>query len=260
MAGPFTSGHKVLNTDINPMLLGWVDFSWFGSTLAYVSADAPTFVFSVNADVTAVVEPGMRIRLTQTTDKFFIVTAVGAFSGGVTPITVYGGTDYALANASILAGSFSTHKKPFGFNASPLKWTETLHDTTLRTVASPTQNVWYNPGSLSISLPIGVWNVTLETTTQANRTGSAAGVFSTLSTGNNSETDTDFTSYSYVQAAGNGTNQISILSTQRRQGVIAAAAKTSLYINVSTDFSDLSNMYLANSNAPLVVLATCAYL
>jgi hypothetical protein len=118
MAGPFPSGHKTFSTDLNPMLLGWVDFIWYGSTLAYVDADAPTFMFSVNADVTGVVAPGMYVRLTQTTDKFFIVTAVGAFSGGVTEITVDGGGTYTVANAAISDGAFSTHKAPFGIDSA----------------------------------------------------------------------------------------------------------------------------------------------
>lgn len=56
---------------------GWVenaeDVTW-----SYSSADSPSFVASVNADMTAVLSAGMRVRLTQTTVKYFLVTKVGS--------------------------------------------------------------------------------------------------------------------------------------------------------------------------------------
>jgi hypothetical protein len=129
-------------------------------TWSYSSADAPTFVISVNNDQTGIIGVGQRIKLTQTTAKYFIVTAVGAYSGGATLITVYGGTDYTLANAAISTPFWSNVKAPFGFPMSPAKWTVTVTDTSDRTQASPTINVWYNLGSVSISAPIGIWKTT----------------------------------------------------------------------------------------------------
>jgi hypothetical protein len=257
MAGPFSSGAKVFNTDLNPMLLGWIDFSWFATTLAYVSADAPTFVLSVNADVTGVVEPGMRIRLTQTTDKFFIVTAVGAFAAGVTPITVYGGTDYALANATISAGAFSPHKKPFGFNASPLKWTETLKDTTNRTVATPTAATWYNPGSLSLSAPIGLWLLSYRTDL-ALIYGSSADieVHATLSTANNSDSDYDF----HVALRGSALTRIQGPAAASKN--VLLAAKTTYFLNAMQNVGASASSLSFNSAAygPSIIRAVCAYL
>jgi hypothetical protein len=255
MAGPFSSGAKVFNTDLNPMLLGWIDFSWFATTLAYVSADAPTFVFSVNADVTGIVEPGMRIRLTQTTDKFFIVTAVGAFAAGVTPITVYGGTDYTLANATISAGAFSTHKKPFGFNASPAKWTVEVKDTTDRAVASPTGGVWSNPGSVTISVPIGIWDLQWAASPSLLSTTADNQVKATLSTANNSESDADFTSLIYGNVAG-----AHVAALQHRRKTVSLAAKTSYFLNIFTANASVSDITFRNSAAPAIIRAVCAYL
>lgn len=97
-----------------------VGAGWIGdpNTWTYSSADAPTFVASVNADVTGILSEGMRIKLTQTTAKYFIVTAVAAFSGGATLITLYGGTDYVLANAAITAPAYSSAYAPLGFPRS----------------------------------------------------------------------------------------------------------------------------------------------
>lgn len=87
---------------------GWVDAS---ETWTYSSADGPTGVFTVAADVTGKYSPGMRVKLTQTTVKYFIITAVSTFTGGNTTITVYGGTDYTLANAAISANYYSTARR-----------------------------------------------------------------------------------------------------------------------------------------------------
>lgn len=255
MSLPFPSGQKVFNTDLNPILLGWIAFSWAGSTLAYVSADAPTFVFSINADVTAVIEPGMRIRLTQTTDKFFIVTAVGAFAAGVTPITVYGGTDYTLANAAISAGAFSMSKKPFGFNVNPAKWTVELNDVSTRTVSSPTASVWLNPSALSLSIPIGLWRVSHAESGFINVGAAGAfALFATLSTANNTQSDPDFTSYAAVYSS---STLVSV--PHGREKVILLAAKTSYFLNIQTTNSATSIGWNGTVE-PTIVRAVCAYL
>jgi len=132
----FPTGYFMDAPTLNSFLLGWFDFAIFNvTTLAYVSADAPTFVFSVNADVTDEVAPGMLVRLTQTTDKFFVVTAVGAFSGGVTQITV-SSSIYTLVSAVISSGAFSTHQQPYGGPLGYGRGVTAIYDTTLPVAAS----------------------------------------------------------------------------------------------------------------------------
>lgn len=253
----FPTGYFMDAPTLNAWLLGWFDFALFGTTLTWVSTDGPTFVFSINADVTAVVEPGMRVRLTQTTAKYFIVTAVGAYSGGVTQVTIYGGTDYTLLNAAISAGAFSTHKKPFGFNASPLKWREELRDTSTRTQSSPAAGTWYNPGALSLSIPIGAWDLLIEACVTASRNGSSDSGKSTLSTANNSESDSDFTAF--LEWASVSATDYTISHTSLRRKTVLLAAKTSYFINVQTPNASTS-VSLNNPNSPLIVRAVCAYL
>jgi hypothetical protein len=245
------------------MLLGWIDFSWFATTLAYVSADAPTFVFSVNADVTGIVEPGMRIRLTQTTDKFFIVTAVGAFAAGVTPITVYGGSDYTLANATISAGAFSTHKKPFGFNASAAKWTQTLSDTSNRSQASPSGGTWYNPGSLSLSVPIGIWRLLYHADLIAIRTTASTVdvlTFVTLSTANNSESDTALTSMHQYEGRVPSSQETILEASLSTEEIVTLAAKTSYFLNVKNTGDATDSIAIRGDHSPTIVRAVCALL
>jgi hypothetical protein len=251
----FPTGYFMDAPTLNAWLLGWFDFALFGTTLAYVSADSPTFVFSINADVTGLIEPGMRIRLTQTTNKYFVVTAVGAYAAGVTPITVYGGTDYTLLNAAISAGAFSTHKKPFGFNASPAKWTTELKDTSRRDTASPTNGTWYNTGSLSLAFPIGAWDAYWEANIACAVPSGSALVYATLSTANNSESDNEFSVYEFA-AGGAG---IDAAATRRKTLVLAA--KTTYYLNLKqTIIATAASVSFRGDLSATVIRAVCAYL
>jgi hypothetical protein len=94
---------------------GWIPA---GETWTYNSADDPTYTFTISGDKTDKYSAGMRIKLTQTTAKYFIITKV-AYSSPNTTITVYGGTDYDLANAAITSPYYSTQKAPQGFPLNP---------------------------------------------------------------------------------------------------------------------------------------------
>jgi len=230
---------------------GWVASS---DTWTYASADSPTFTFTISGvDRTNVLQPGMRIKLTQTTAKYFIITAV-AFSTNTT-VTIYGGTDYTLANAAITSPYYSALKAPYGFNTSPSKWTVEVLDTTLRTQATPTANTWYNNGSLSISIPIGVWHVSYHVSVQRSGSAGTWDVITTLSTANNSQSDAEFSAFAAYAGsiAENG-------GAAYRWKVLTLAAKTSYYLNMMTRTASLSNMYFRNDLATCAIRAVSAYL
>ena len=241
---------------------GWISA---GETWTYASADDPTYTFTVGADVTTKYSVGMKIKLTQGTVKYFIITAVSTYSGGKTTITVYGGTDYDLASSAISANAYSMMRTPVGFPMSPTKWTEELEDTTNRTQASPSANVWYNIGSLSLSVPIGAWDVSYDVTGYV--LGSAGendiNMRITLSTANNSESDVSWTSYIWFRVDSITTGQqLGIMQTVHREGFLTLSSKASYYLNgmkpgISSS-TDSINFY--NSNQPCIIRATCAYL
>ncbi len=226
-----------------------------GETWTYTSVDAPTGVFGVNADVTAKYSVGMRVKFTQTTVKYGIITAVGAFSAGSTPITICTGTDYTLANAAITLPFWSMVKAPFGFPQNPTKWTVELNDTSAITQATPTANTWYNPGSLSISIPIGCWNVSYQVSayfSDATAAGYTQNV--TLSTANNSQSDADWTAAIYNNVIRE------LLVTLTRQKIIAVTVKTSYFLNAMTPNTGLDSINIQGSSAPTIIRAVCAYL
>lgn len=237
---------------------GWVTDA---NTWSYSSADSPTFVISVNADMTTVLSVGMRIKLTQTTDKYFIVTAVGAFGGGVTLVTVYGGTDYTLANAAITNPYYSTSKAPLGFPLDPTKWTVRVTDATSRSQASPVNGTWYNLGSNTISIPIGAWLVRYQCAPAvAKAAATDFEIYATLSTANNTESDNEMTSRFYHQGSTGETAYAE--TTFNRSKTLVVASKTSYYLNCKTA-SSMTTLYLnsyTDNMSPMILEAICAYL
>lgn len=238
---------------------GWIPDT---NTWTYSSADSPTFVISINADMTGLIGVGDKIKLTQTTAKYFIVTAVGSFSGSATLITVYGGTDYTLANAAITSPYYSHHRSPFGFPMSRNKWRVTYSNTADATQASPASGTWYNAGSQSVSLPIGQWRIYWEGVVgmSVTTTGTAQnmGVRATLSTANNSESDADFTA-SFTITAPNTLSNSAGRQTVHREKILDLASKTTYYLNVQT-VQSLSSIGFFGSVITTVVIAECAYL
>lgn len=86
---------------------GYIDSS---QTWTYVSATS----FKVSGtDVTSQFPVGTKIKLTQTTAKYFYVT--GATFSTDTTVTVTGGSDYTLANAAITSPMYSYLETPQGF-------------------------------------------------------------------------------------------------------------------------------------------------
>lgn len=92
---------------------GWIDDT--AETWTYVSGSGGGLAsFKITGvDVSAKYPVGTRIKLTQTTVKYFVVTAV-AFSSDTT-VTIMAGTDYTLANAAISANYHSYVSAPQGY-------------------------------------------------------------------------------------------------------------------------------------------------
>jgi len=221
-------------------------------TWTYSSADSPTFVLTTSVDLSAFIGVGTRIKLTQTTVKYFIVTDISG-----TTITLYGGTDYTLANAAITLPYFSIMKAPIGFPLDPLKWTVSATDTSMRTQATPTQNTWYNPGSITLSVPIGSWKLSFLANVDIDDASASTPQFRlTLSTANNSESDASMTAAAHV-----------VLNASTRQGLavyrekhVLLAAKTSHYLNIMTPTASVDNLNIRGDIGTTTIRAVSSYL
>ena len=199
-----------------------------GETWTYSSADAPAFIFTVSGDKTTKYSAGMRIKLTQTTVKYFIITSV-VFSTPNTIITVYGGTDYTLANAAITLPYYSTHKAPQGFPLSPTVWTIVSTDSNLRTESSPS-STWHTiSGIPTIILPVGSWKVSYKIFL-AGYKNIAYNVKVTLSSANNDESNPEFTA-AFMQFS----MDIKLGTTLYVQNDLLMSGKTTHYICFGSD-------------------------
>lgn len=104
-------------------------FNWRGNVVSGATAaqadgwtydDAATWTyasattFTVAGDQTVKFSKGTRIKLTQTTVKYFVVVGSSA-AGGTTTVTITGGSDYSLANAGITSPFYSYAINPQGY-------------------------------------------------------------------------------------------------------------------------------------------------
>lgn len=189
-----------------------------------------------------------------TLTKYGLITAKPTYSSPNTTITMYSGTDHTLTNAAVSATYYSNTKAPFNFPLSPTKWTVEVSDVTNRAQASPTSAVWYNIGSISASMPIGVWDTYYQVFAGVDSaTASTMTVYTTLSTANNTE------NVSMTGGIALGTLAVSYSSISKN-AVIAVPSKTTYYLNTKTNVSGMTGIYNTNNLGTLIIRFKSAYL
>ena len=243
------------NIKIANLESGWVAVA---DTWTFGAADAPTFTFTIPADRRTTLYPGVKIRLTHAAAvKYFIVTA-SSYSAPNTTVTVYGGTDYVLAAGAITSPYYSTAKAPAGFPLNSDKWSVIVSNTSDVTQASPGAGTWYNLGSVSIPVPIGLWLVSYEVTLRVIR--AAAGVvdeFVTFSDANNTELSKTWTGHIYASYAIDLRGTITQIPTVISQ----PSTKATYYLNAKTSTASMTNIYFYGATARTTTIkAVCAYL
>ena len=224
------------------------------------SSDDPVYVLRFGADMTAILAVGQKIKLTQNGSvKYFIIVAMGGYLNGNTEVTVYGGTDYDMVNTTtypVTVPYYSIQKAPFGFPLNPTKWTVIVTDATERNQASPTQDTWYNLGSVQISIPIGVWDVDYYCSIYCSG-GTTGCSISSLSIANNSRSDADFDCMGQTDNSG-------ITTPRTRRKILALASKTVYYLiekvaNTSAGTLRL-NASFNSDQEKTIIRAVCTYL
>ena len=240
-----------------------------GETWEFVSVDDPTGIFRVNADVTGKYSAGMRIKFTNATNVIYgIITVVGAYTGGYTSITFLHQIDptdslalVLMANSAITANYYSTQKAPFGFSVNPNSWTVKKTDTTARIQSTPTNDTWYNIGTTNcqLTIPIGLWEVSYVVRVDGGGTSTSL-TFpkASLSTSNNSETDSTMTSGGGISI--NITQDFSLAHLATRSKIISLTTKTLYYLIGKVYSGGTISLQFTNDNIGMVIKATCAYL
>jgi len=226
---------------------GWIAAN---ETWTYNSADTPTFTFLISGDKTGKYSAGMRLKLTQTSVKYFLITNV-VYSSPNTVVTVYGGPYYSLTGAAITVPFYSMVKAPQGFPLSPTNWTFPAYlGGGLQ--ANPVAGTWYNLGSASIDIPIGIWRVYMQAVFQGYDAGSSTGDnFLSLSTSSSSESDSEATINFFIQG---GTAYAK--TTIFREVPVVLTAKTTFYVIAKTSTANVDQI----SDTAIVIKCVSSYL
>lgn len=190
-----------------------------------------------------------------TLTKYGIVTKMGNYSAGATLVTFWGGTDHSLVNDTISNFKYSSVKIPSGFPINKAKWSVTVSDINSQLQASPTASTWYNLGSISLVIPIGIWDCRYKLRADVIiASGTSIGIRATFSTATNSESNSDTTCNSAVASA---TTYSPFFSTQFS---LYLTAKTTYYLNCLTGTAATTSISFRGDLAATLVVCTLSYL
>lgn len=231
---------------------GWIADA---NTWTYSSVDDPTGVVTVNANLTGVLAIGDKIRFVNGGNTIYgKVSATPTFSSPNTTIKFLHEIDpsdnqakYLLANSAITVPYYSHVQNPFGF-PTPDKWRIRVTDTTLRTQASPASGTWYNLGSISISIPIGMWKAGYTALATADRASGNLDINLSLSTSNSSVSDA-----SMNRKIASRATQTYLECSMAAESLITLTSKTTYYIITMTAQSSVANIYNNNAAQTLVL-------
>jgi hypothetical protein len=237
---------------------GWIDAneSW---TYSSYDATNKTGVITVPTDATTKYSAGMRVRFTNNAaTQYGIITKVTS-----TTLTVYFGTDYSLTNSAITVPYYATTAAPFGFPLDPAKWTvkTTLSGDYVKT--SPTATTWYGdtgltPTGPSISVPIGCFFLSHQQIAFYGQKATATSIdaYMTLSTANNSESDTELTAYNKLTGA---SATLLVQNSVSMRKAVTLTSATTYYLNVKTATATAGQIGTGGSLNGRIE-AVCAYL
>lgn len=178
--------------------------------------------------------------------KHFLVH-LATYDGTDTTLHLFGGTDFDLLNSTISNFRYSRHRTPAGFIMQRPKWGLASTPTTT-TQSTPTQNTWYNLGG-SLSIPPGIWIIDAYMSRMQiidNTSATAViDVFGTLSTANNSESDTANTR-SNIMRESTTTGEVRVGAPVQINNNVDFLIETTLYLNARTTSSGITSIQVVD--------------
>ena len=245
------------------ILNGWKSSAFVNGydrdTWAYQSADDPSYVMRLaSTDVSDYISEGMKVKVvSESGTNYFLVTKI-EFSTN-TDITLYGGTDYDLPNEDIYAVYFSSAKAPVGFPLDPSLWQVLVTDNQSRNQSNPNQNQWYNLGSLSITVPIGIWELGYQLIAQPGDSADSALINDiTLSTGSASESDSELTTRIGLNSVSYGATQFYGVCSNSK--IVSLTSSDIYYLNQVARISGNSIMGFRGDVGETKIYARSVYL
>lgn len=233
---------------------GWVGddetHTWTLSSTETTS-DADVYVVNVDADVTDYIGANMKVRLEDDgTVKYFGVLSVGAYSGGVTPVSLFGGTDYVLSG-TITEFYYSSARAPFGFPLSEDKWAVEMVDTTDRSIAysAAVTNIY---AGHKLILPAGYWGVSSSAYFVGNNGASSQNMTLGLSTSSSAISSARL--LKEIQNTSSGTN-ISMTFDLPRVWIDLSSETTYYLISIYVSATATTMGIYGSTNTPTVIRA-----
>lgn len=234
---------------------GIADFGWTatGESWTYASwtSGTRTGTITVPTDATTKYKAGDRIKITQSTGgtKYGIITKVAA-----TLLTVFFPSGTTLNNEAITSPFYAlAGVNPLGFPTDSTLWYLEVTNTSLVGQASPTTNTWYNIGSISLVVPIGIWDLSYQVGMYSSG-GTAKKHQTTLSTANNTESTSRNT-----KSFESSTTLADISSSFTFIDQVNLASSTTYYLNGRTQVTSTQLYFLGDRNIT-IVRAECALL
>lgn len=257
-----------LDMNSKPMR-NWLGWQEAEEAWTYVSVDDPTGVIDAAGDKRSRYYPGMRISFVNNGNTIYgIITAVnGTLQSGNTRITFLHEIDPADSLAlTPHTNNTNTSRKyalpktyPLGFPFSPAAWTYYYKSSSNFDQNNPTNTTWYN--AASITVPIGLWDIQVSGIAYVYDAAGQAFValYTTLSSANNSESDTEFTKMAEFRDTTSHLAEGCIPVYVRK--VVQFVSKTTNYLNVKTaGGSAIDAMGFLGGQAPTIIRCVSLYL
>lgn len=235
---------------------GWIPVEGFTLSITTPSGSGKQGTIRVQGtDAVDHFEIGMKITFEQPTagQQFGVIVTINDFDPNDTYVGVYLGNNYTIASESVSDLSVSRIQKPRGFDLNPASWEIFAQNFGTVSQSNPSAGVWYNLGSINIALPAGIWDVEYQVLGQSARTsGTAVQMFITLSTANNTESNSDYTVRHNSVVANNGSNQLELFTTFNRKMRIVTTGLTTFYLNTQTPGTANTLAFLGASSTTMI--------
>ena len=216
-------------------------------------AGSPT---ATNADSPFALGNDLASAYTKGTTDFGVVMATSFSTNTTVTVQVPEGCTIPTSGG-VSAVYYSTQDTPYGFPRQRGKWRLTsMAKTIVSNGGSVSVGTWLNIGYRQFYLPIGSWMLGFNAVPYYYRTGTSAEFKATLSTANNTESNTELTIASSVEGA-SGT--MAARNNMNRETDITVNSATQYYLNVTAVNNALGDAGWLDSYSPGIIYAENAY-
>ena len=150
-------------------------------------------------------------------------------------------------------------KAPLGFPLDPEKWEVKVTIVTSTNQANPVAGTWYNIGTNTINIPIGIWDVYYQAGgVRVAGENETMRLNVTLSTANNSESNAEYTAVLYGGGASSGSYRLG--GSLTNSFLLDLSTKDTYYFNQRVIDAGAVEINCRWSEGTAILKATCAYL